>query len=103
MSVLLVEADLRQLRIGDELGLEGSDTRGLVDATADDHLTLPDVVQHPPRFNLSALPAGRSPASPYEARSIRLGSRGSSRKAGGMHYASVVVDKIGRASCRERV
>src|SRR5205807_2306239 len=65
--VLLVEADLRRPRIWDQLGLDGSDARGLADAIADDRLTLPDVVRHLPRFNLSVLPAGRSPASPYEA------------------------------------
>ncbi len=70
--------------------LEGSDTRGLVDAIADDRLTLPDVVQHLPRFNLSVLPAGRSPASPYEAlHSPRLEGL---LEEGRLHYAYVVVD-----------
>src|SRR5437588_10759240 len=88
--VLLVEADLRRPRIGDQLGLEGSDTRGLADAIADDRLTLPEVVRHLPRFNLSVLPAGRSPASPYEAlHSSRLDELLEEARS---HYAYVVVD-----------
>jgi len=88
--VLLVEADLRRPRIGDQLALEGSDTRGLADAIADDRLTLPEVVRHLPRFNLSVLPAGRSPASPYEAlHSSRLDGLLEEARS---HYAYVVVD-----------
>ena len=88
--VLLVEADLRQPRIGVQLGLDGSDKRGLADAIADDRLTLPDVVQDLPRFNLSVLPAGRSPASPYEAlHSSRLDEL---IEEGRLHYAYIVVD-----------
>ena len=88
--VLLVEADLRQPRIGDQLGLGGSDTRGLADALADDGFTLPDVVRHLPRFNLSVLLAGRSPASPYEAlHSSRLDELLEEARS---HYAYVVVD-----------
>jgi protein-tyrosine kinase len=64
--VLLAEADLRLPRVGERLGFNGSDVRGLADAIEDDGLTLPDVVQHLPSFNLSVLPAGRSPARPYE-------------------------------------
>ena len=88
--VLLVEADLRQPRIGDQLGLGGSDTRGLADALADDGFTLPDVVRHLPRFNLSVLLAGRSPASPYEAlHSSRLDELLEEARS---RYAHVVVD-----------
>ncbi len=88
--VLLVEADLRQPRVGDQLGLEGSDTRGLADALADDRLTLPDVVRHLPRFNLSVLLSGRSPASPYEGlHSSRLDELLEEARS---HYAHIVVD-----------
>src|SRR5207244_16176 len=67
-----------------------SDTRGLADAIADDRLTLPEVVRHLPRFNLSVLPAGRSPASPYEAlHSSRLDELLEEARS---HYAYVVVD-----------
>jgi len=72
--VLLVEADLRQPRIGDVLRLEGSHGRGLADAIADARLALSDVVRQLPRSSLSVLPAGRSPASAYETlHSSRLG------------------------------
>ena len=64
--VLLVEADLRQPRIGDVLRVEDSHRRGLADAIADERLALSDVVRQLPRWSLSVLPAGRSPASPYE-------------------------------------
>jgi len=85
-----LEADLRQPRIGDQLGLGGSDTRGLADALADDGFTLPDVVRHLPRFNLSVLLAGRSPASPYEAlHSSRLDELLEEARS---RYAHVVVD-----------
>ena len=88
--VLLVEADLRRPSIGDQLGLKSSDTRGLADAITDDRLTLPEVVQDLPRFNLSVLPAGRSPASPYEAlRSSRLDELLEEAR---LHYAYIVVD-----------
>jgi capsular exopolysaccharide synthesis family protein len=88
--VLLVEADLRQPRIGDQLGLEGSDTRGLADALAADGLTLPDVVRHLPRFNLSVILAGRSPASAYEAlHSSRLDELFEEARS---HYTHIVVD-----------
>jgi capsular exopolysaccharide synthesis family protein len=71
--VLLVEADLRLPRVGERLSLSGSARRGFADAIEDDGLTLSDVVQHLARFNLSVLPAGRSPASPYETlKSARL-------------------------------
>ena len=64
--VLLADADLRLPRVGERVGLNGSDPRGLAEAIADDGLTLSDVVHHLPSFNLSVLPAGRSPASAYE-------------------------------------
>jgi capsular exopolysaccharide synthesis family protein len=88
--VLLAETDLRLPRVGERLGLDGSHVRGLADAIADDGLTLPDVVQHLPRFNLSVLPAGRSPASAYETlKSPRLEELLEEARR---HYDHIVLD-----------
>jgi len=64
--VLLVDADLRRSSMGDLLGLGDIGGRGLVDAILAPGLALQDVVRRCPPFNLSVLPAGRRPASPYE-------------------------------------
>jgi capsular exopolysaccharide synthesis family protein len=88
--VLLAETDLRLPRIGERLGFNGSDALGLADAIADDGLTLKDVVQHLPSFNLSVLPAGRSPASAYETlKSPRLEELLEEARG---HYDYIVVD-----------
>jgi capsular exopolysaccharide synthesis family protein len=75
VSVLLVEADLRQPSIGRMLGFDGSRTLGLVDAILDPNLTLASIVQLRPPFNLSVVLAGQIPPSPYEVlKSPRLGA-----------------------------
>ena len=63
--VLLVDADLRRPAVRLRLALDAAG-RGLVDAILDPALSLSDVVQRRPPFNLSVLPAGPQTASPYE-------------------------------------
>ena len=72
--VLLVDADLRRPAVADLLGLGESDTPGLVNAILDPSLTLEEVAQPRPPFNLSVILAGQVPPSPYEIlKSPRLG------------------------------
>ena len=74
-SVLLVEADLRQPAIGRLLAFGDSARLGLVDAILDPKLTLADIVQPRPPYNLSVVVAGQTPPSPYEVlKSPRLGT-----------------------------
>ena len=81
-SVLLIEADLRRPSIGRLLGFEDTRSVGLVDAILDPRLTLADIVQPRPPYNLNIVLAGQSPASPYEIlESPRLGDC-STRPAG---------------------
>ena len=71
--VLLVDADLRGASLGNHLGIDDP-SRGLVDAILDSGLALEAVVRHRPPFNLSVLPAGHLPATPYEVlKSPRVG------------------------------
>jgi len=73
-AVLLIDADLRRGTAGARLGLRNSRDAGLVDAILDPSLTLESVVRYRAPFNLSVLPAGRLPSSPYEVlKSPRLG------------------------------
>lgn len=74
-SILLVEADLRRPSIGTVLGFDGSRGTGLVDAILDPSLTLSQIVQPRPPYNLSVVLAGQAPPSPYEVlKSPRLGA-----------------------------
>ena len=74
-AVLLVEADLRRPSVGRLLGFEDSRSVGLVDAILDPRMSLADIVQPRPPYNLSVVLAGQSPASPYEVlQSPRLGA-----------------------------
>jgi capsular exopolysaccharide synthesis family protein len=71
--VLLVDLDLRRPAIGDRLGL-APDGRGIHQALLASDLTLADVVQPLPPFNLTVLNAGASAVAPYELlKSPRLG------------------------------
>jgi capsular exopolysaccharide synthesis family protein len=72
--VLLVDADLRHPAVRAALGLDPAVGRGFVEAIADPGLSLADVAEPLPGFNLSVVGAGELPASPYEVlRSPRVG------------------------------
>src|SRR5256886_14187623 len=64
--VLLVCMDLRKPSVMNHLRMAGPHTVGLVNAILDPAMTLNQAVTHLQRFNLSVLPAGPSPADPYE-------------------------------------
>lgn len=73
--VLLVDIDLRRPSVARMLGFGGSDGPGLVDAILDPRLALDQVARLRPPFNLSVIPAGQVPPSPYEVlKSPRLGA-----------------------------
>ena len=72
--VLLVDADLRRPSVARLLAIGGSDGPGLVNAILDPRLPLERVARPLPPFNLSVIPAGQAPPSPYEVlKSPRLG------------------------------
>jgi capsular exopolysaccharide synthesis family protein len=72
--VLLMDADLRRPSVAGLLALGGADGPGLVNAILDPSLTLEQVARPRPPFNLSVIPAGQAPPSPYEVlKSPRLG------------------------------
>jgi len=74
VRVLLVDADLRRGAITEHLGLGAAPGPGLADAIGDPRRSLGDVTRRCASFNLSVVPAGARPASPYEAlTSSRLG------------------------------
>jgi capsular exopolysaccharide synthesis family protein len=71
--VLLVDADLRRPSIGPLLGL-GSGGPGLVTAILNRTLSLEEITQSRPPFNLNVILGGQTPPSPYEVlKSPRLG------------------------------
>ena len=73
--VLLVDVDLRRPSVANLLALGGSDGPGLVNAILDPTLALERVARPLPSFNLSVIPAGQVPPSPYEVlKSPRLGA-----------------------------
>jgi capsular exopolysaccharide synthesis family protein len=75
VRVLVADADLRRPSVATRLGLRESGAPGLIDAIADDTLTLKDVVRHHPLFNLSVLSAGGGSSTPYEVlKSPRVGT-----------------------------
>ena len=87
--VVLIDTDLRRPALHRYLGL-GEVRHGLVDAILDPTLTLVDVVQPCPPFNLSVLPAGAPTSSPYELlKSSRLGQLFEEAR---LRYDYVVVD-----------
>ena len=72
--ILLVCMDLRKPSVMNHLRMAGPHTVGLVNAILDPAMTLNQAVTHLQRFNLSVLPAGPSPADPYELlKSPRVG------------------------------
>ena len=64
--ILIVDADLRRSSLTEYLGLDASRTRGLVGAILDSRLSLKDVVDSCPPFNISVVQAGKHPSAPYE-------------------------------------
>jgi capsular exopolysaccharide synthesis family protein len=88
--VLLVDADLRRPSVAGLLALGGSDGPGLVNVILDPALTLEHVVRPRPPFNLSVIPAGPAPPSPYEVlKSPRLGKLLEEARR---HYDYIVLD-----------
>jgi len=72
--VLLVDADLRRPSLSKLLALDSSDGPGLVNLILDSSLTLERVARPRAPFDLSVIPAGHIPPSPYEVlKSPRLG------------------------------
>jgi capsular exopolysaccharide synthesis family protein len=72
--VLLVCADLRRPSLSECLGMGNPGRFGLVNAIMDPGQTLNNAMRHLKRYNLSVIPAGLSPADPYEVlKSPRLG------------------------------
>jgi capsular exopolysaccharide synthesis family protein len=98
--VLLVDADIRRPSVGRYLAL-GNTSRGLVGAIRDESLTLADVVQPWPSFNLWVLTAGAPTMSTYELlKSPRLGQLFEEAR---QEYDYVVVDTpplIPASDCR---
>src|SRR5437868_909505 len=71
--VLLIDADLRRPSIAEKFGLQVSPSPGLVGGLLDRGVTIGNAVRRRPPFNLDILPAGDTPAAPYELlRSARL-------------------------------
>src|SRR6266511_2796582 len=88
--VLLVDADLRRPSVAGFLALGTSDGPGLVNAILDPGLSLERVARPRPPFNLSVIPAGQAPPSPYEVlKSPRFGELLDEARR---HYDYIVVD-----------
>ena len=88
--VLLVEADLRHPSVAGYLGLRRTGAKGLVDAIQEPALSLQEVIQLYPPFDLAVLPAGRALASPDEVlKSPRMAELLEEARR---HYDYIVVD-----------
>jgi capsular exopolysaccharide synthesis family protein len=73
-SVLLVDLDLRHPSVGNLLSLTQARNEGVVGALLDATLSLDDIVQQRPPFNVAVLTAGSLSTSPHEIlESPRLG------------------------------
>ena len=88
--VLLVDADLRRPAVATLLGLGGSDGPGLVNAILDPAVTLEQVARPCSPFNLSVIPAGQAPPSPYEV--LKSPRRGELLQEARRHYDYIVMD-----------
>jgi capsular exopolysaccharide synthesis family protein len=88
--VLLVDADLRRPSLARFVALPAPGAPGLVNAILDPGLALERIVQPRPPFNLSVVPAGQPPPSPYDLlKSPRLGGLLDEARQG---YDYVVLD-----------
>lgn len=71
--VLLVDADLRRPSVAARLGMDGQETRGLVDAVCDAKMQMQDVTRRVNGYSLAVVPAGSVEAPIHEIlRSDRL-------------------------------
>jgi capsular exopolysaccharide synthesis family protein len=88
--VLLVDADLRSSAVGARLALDPADPGGLADAITRPDVPLDRAVRARAPFNLSVLPAGPPPASPYEA--LRTRSLGELLEEARRQFDFVILD-----------
>jgi len=99
--VLLVDADLRRPAVGEKLGLQITPSPGLVGLLLDRTLPLSSAVRRRSPFSLDILPAGDTPAAPYEVlRSPRFADL---MKDARSYYNYVIVDTpplVGVPDCR---
>jgi len=88
--VLLLDADLRRPSAAKLLGLGSSDGPGLVNLILDSSLTLEHVARPCSPFDLSVIPAGHIPPSPYEV--LKLPRLGELLEVARRRYDYIVVD-----------
>jgi capsular exopolysaccharide synthesis family protein len=88
--VLLVDADLRRPSLSTLLALGSSDGPGLVNLILDSSLTLERVARPRAPFDLSVIPAGHIPPSPYEV--LKLPRFGELLQEARRRYDYIVVD-----------
>jgi hypothetical protein len=88
--VLLVDADLRRPSVDKLLALGSSDGPGLVNLILDSSLTLERVARPRPPFDLSVIPAGHMPPSPYEI--LKLPRLGELLEEARRRYDYIVLD-----------
>jgi capsular exopolysaccharide synthesis family protein len=88
--VLLIDADLRRPRLAHLLGLDDTHGADLVSGILDPSITLDQIVQPRPPFNLSVICAGQTPSSPYEIlKSPRFGEL---LEAAAKQYDYIIID-----------
>ena len=101
IRVLLVEAELRLPKVIAYLGLRHAVGTGLVEAILDPSLTLASVARQCPPFGFDILPAGRTPASPYDL--LKLPRLGELLEEARRRYDCIIVDTpplVPFADCR---